>query len=299
MSLAKTVAHGPIMIQVSVIVPFYNSERYIQRCVEGLLQQSFPREAYELILIDNNSTDSSAEKARQYPGIRLLTEPKQGAYAARNRGLQEAKGEILAFIDADCVPAHDWLQNIMMAMEQPNLSIVLGQREYGGDSLVLSMFAAYEDEKHHYVFHSRKKELYYGHTNNMAVKKHLFDELGPFVERARGSDTVFVRQSVNKYSCEVVRYCPQIRVRHLEIETPKNLYQKFFIYGRSRRSHRLIVEQEPLSNKERLQVFRNVVRTRQYSWMESMMFILYLGIGLAYWNLGAISLAREEKDPVE
>ncbi len=287
------------MIQVSVIVPFYNSERYIQRCVEGLLQQSFPREAYEIILIDNNSTDSSAETVRQYPGIRLLAEPKQGAYAARNRGLREAKGEVLAFIDADCVPAHDWLHKIMMAMEQSNLSIVLGRREYGGDSPVLSMFAAYEDEKHHYVFNSRKKELYYGYTNNMAVKKHVFDELGPFVERARGSDTIFVRQSVNKYSCEVVRYCPQIQVRHLEIENPSNLYQKFFIYGRSRRSHKLIVAQEPLSNKERLHMFRNVVRTRGYSWMESIMLIGFLGIGLVYWSLGNISFAGGEKDPVE
>lgn len=261
MSLKKTAAHYPIMIKISVIVPFYNSERYIQKCVEGLLQQSYPREAYEIILIDNNSTDASAELVQRYPGIRLLTETKQGSYAARNRGLQQAKGEVIAFIDSDCVPAHDWLHEIMMEMDQLDFSIVLGQREYGGDSPVLSMLAAYEDEKHHYVFNSRKKELYYGYTNNMAVKKHLFDELGAFLERARGSDTIFVRQTVNKYSCEVVRYCPKIQVRHLEIETPSNLFKKFYIYGRSRRSHRRIVAQEPLSTKERLHVVRNVVRT--------------------------------------
>ena len=97
----------------------------------------------------------------------------------------------------------------------------------------------------------------------------------------------------------MVRYCPQIQVRHLEIENPSNLYQKFFIYGRSRRSHKLIVAQEPLSNKERLHMFRNVVRTRRYSWMESIMLIGFLGIGLVYWSLGNISLAGGEKDPVE
>ena len=284
------------MINVSVIVPFYNSERYIKRCIEGLLQQSYPREQYEILMIDNNSTDASAEMVRHYPSIRLLAEPKQGAYAARNRGLQEAKGEVMAFIDADCVPAHDWLHEIMMEMEQPDIHIVLGQSEFFGDSHVLSMFAAYEDEKHHYVFNSRKKELYYGHTNNMAVKKRLFDELGLFVERARGADTIFVRRSVNKYSCEVVRYCPRIQVRHLEIESLRKLYQKFFIYGRSRRSHRLIVWQETLTNNERLLVFRNVVHNRGYSWKESITLIGLLGIGLVYWSLGNFSFAGGERD---
>lgn len=250
-------------------------------------------------MIDNNSTDTSVETLRQYPGIRLLHETKQGAYAARNRGLQEAKGEIMAFIDADCVPSHDWLHEIMLAMEQSDLGIVLGQIEFAGNSVVLPMFAAYEDEKHHYVFSSRKKELYYGHTNNMAVRKNLFDELGPFVERARGSDTIFVRQSVNKYSCEVVRYCPRIQVRHLEIESLGKLLQKFSIYGRSRRGQSRIVRQEPLTNTERLHVFRNVVHNQAYSWIESIILLGFLGIGLLYWSLGNVRLVGGEKDPIK
>lgn len=287
------------MIKVSVIVPFYNSERYLKRCVEGLLQQSYPREQYEILMIDNNSTDTSIETLRQYAGIRLLHETKQGAYAARNRGLQEAKGEIMAFIDADCVPSHDWLHEIMLAMEQPDLGIVLGRIEFAGDSIALSMFAAYEDEKHHYVFSSGKKELYYGHTNNMAVRKKLFDELGPFVERARGGDTIFVRHSVNTYSCEVIRYCPRIQVRHLEIESLGKLFQKFSIYGRSRRGQSRIVRQEPLTNTERLHVFRNVVHNQAYSWIESIILLGFLGIGLLYWGLGNVRLIGGEKDSIQ
>jgi len=287
------------MVKVSVIVPFYNSERYIKSCVEGLLQQSFPREQYEILMIDNNSTDTSIEIVRQYPVIRLLDERKQGAYAARNRGLQEAKGEVIAFIDADCVPSHDWLHEIMLAMEQPDLSIVLGQREFVGDSKLLSMFAAYEDEKHHYVFNSRKKELYYGHTNNMAVKKKLFEQLGPFVELPRGGDTIFVQQSVHKYSCELVQYCPRIQVRHLEIESLGKLFQKFSIYGHSRRGYSHVLRQDPLTNGERFRVFRSVVRNRGYSWMESLMLMGFLGIGLGYWILGTINLAGGERDRIK
>jgi glycosyltransferase involved in cell wall biosynthesis len=229
----------------------------------------------------------------------LLFEAKQGAYAARNRGLQEAEGKVIAFTDADCVPSQDWLHEIMMAMGQPGLRIALGQAEFVGGSMLLSMLAAYEDEKRNYLFNSRRKELYFGQTNNMAVEKKLFDELGPFVERARGGDTIFVRQVVNKYTCEVVRYCPQIRVRHLEMDSLSQLYRKCFIYARSRQGYRRVVEVKWLSNRERLHVFRSVVQNRGYSWMESLIFLGLLGIAVAYWGLGHISLAWREKEPVK
>lgn len=286
------------MIKVSVVVPFYNSKRFIERCIEGMLRQSYPREQYEILMIDNNSTDASAETVRRYPGIRLLSEPKQGAYAARNRGLQEARGDIIAFTDADCIPSQDWLNEIVKAIAQPGRGIVLGRRIFAENSCLLRMLSAYDHEKHEYVFNSGRKERYYGHTNNMAVERKLFDELGPFVEGSRGGDTIFVRQSVNKFSCEIVRYCPQVQVRHLEIDTLSHLYRKYFIYGRSSQRYRRIVEVEPLSDKERLHVFRNVIQNGGYSWMEGVVLFGLLGIGLAYWGLGNISALWWEKDPV-
>jgi len=287
------------MIKVSIIVPFYNAEQYVTRCIEGLLQQSYPREQYEILMIDNNSTDASAERVRQYPSVRLLFEAKQAAYAARNRGLHEAKGEVIAFTDADCVPSHDWLHEVMTAMEQPGLRMVLGQAEFIGDSMLLSQLAAYEDEKRHYVFNSDKKELYFGQTNNMAVEKKLLDELGPFVEWARGGDTIFVREAVNKYSCEVVRYCSQIRVRHMEMDSLSKYYQKCFIYGRSRQGYRRVVRVRWLSYKEILQLLHNVVQNRGYSWMESVILIGLLGFGVASFGLGHSSFVWHKREPMK
>jgi glycosyltransferase involved in cell wall biosynthesis len=211
-------------------------------------------------MIDNISTDASVKIVRQYPRIQLLFEAKQGSYAARNRGLREAKGEIIAFTDADCVPSPDWLDEIVAALAQPGIEIVLGHRKFVGNSFLLPMLAAYDHEKHNYVFNSGIKELYYGHTNNMGIGKKLFDELGPFVERARGADTIFVRQSVNRYSCEVVRYCPQMQVRHMEIDSLYNLYRKYFIYGRSSRSYGRIVDVKSLTNRDRMLFFATLFR---------------------------------------
>ena len=284
------------MIKVSVIVPFFNSERYIKRCVEGILRQSYPRENYEILMIDNNSTDASAETVRRYPGIRLLSETKQGSYAARNRGLQEAKGEIIAFTDADCVPSHNWLHRIVTALGTPELRIVLGRRRFGENSFLLSMLAAYDHEKNQYVFNSGKKELYYGHTNNMAMRKQLFEDLGPFMERVRGADTILVRQTVNTYSCQVVQYCPEIEVWHMEIDNLRQLYRKYFIYGRSSTGYSRIIRVDPLRNKERLRVFCNVTRNGRFSWTQSLILAGMLGLGLASWGLGKINPPWNKKE---
>src|SRR5947199_3998475 len=74
-------------MDISVIVPFYNEEGYVEQCVQALLSQDYPKERYEVILVDNNSSDRSAEIVRRYPGIKLLSEGLQGDFAARNRGL--------------------------------------------------------------------------------------------------------------------------------------------------------------------------------------------------------------------
>jgi hypothetical protein len=92
-------------IDVSVVVPFYNAERSVEDCIAALRAQTLAPPRYEIIMVDNNSTDGSADLVRKYPDVRLLSEEKQGSYAARNRGVAAARGAIVAFTDADCRPA--------------------------------------------------------------------------------------------------------------------------------------------------------------------------------------------------
>src|SRR4051794_26477005 len=92
------------MCTCSVIIPCYNGEEFITRAIESVLKQSF--EDYEIILVDNNSSDNSLsimyDYAKNYPAtISVYREYKKGACAARNRGLYHAKGEWLQFLDSD------------------------------------------------------------------------------------------------------------------------------------------------------------------------------------------------------
>lgn len=278
-------------IIVSVIVPFYNSGKYIERCVKALLDQTNTDERYEIILVNNNSTDFSADILRRYPRIKLISEQQRGSYAARNSGLKQAGGEIIAFTDSDCVPAANWLKEIESAMASPDVGIAIGSCRFPHESIPLSMLEDYENEKNKYVFTSGINKLYYGHTRNMAVRKRLFDELGPFLERARGSDTIFIQRCLDRYSCDFVRYCPQMQVRHLEIDTPYKYFRKLYVYGKSSSKYSQVVNARPLTNWERFRVFRSTSSNRGYSWFKTITFMCLLVAGYFYWISGSLTSA--------
>lgn len=279
-------------IGISVVVPFYNAEKHIEECVKGLLAQSYPSTRYEIIMVDNNSTDNSAEIVKKYPRIRLLAEPKQGSYAARNQGVAAAKGTIIAFTDADCVPSPDWLQNILAAMRSPEVEIIQGGRLYAVESPALLMLAAYEAERAAYTFSGESSGLYYGYTNNMAARRGLLDRCGPFLEVLRGADSIFVNKVIEDYSGKVIRYVPEARIRHLEITSVWNYLRKKIIYGRNlqrnysirKRTHR------PLDFSDRSLILRRTIQRKRYSLLQSLCLILLVSIGMLSFSFGRLSI---------
>ena len=94
---------------VSVIVPVYNDGQRIGKCIEALLIQTYPQAHFEIIIVDNGSNDNTRSVIEEHP-VKLLVEDRiQSSYAARNKGIKNAKGEVIAFTDADCIPAPDWI----------------------------------------------------------------------------------------------------------------------------------------------------------------------------------------------
>jgi len=274
--------------EISVVVPFYQDREYIRGCIDALLSQDYPRQKVEVILIDNNSTDGSVEIVKQYPSVKLLSETKQGAYAARNRGIEEATGEILAFTDADCLPDRAWLGRIQEAMFDAEVRIVLGKLAYASPSLGLSMLAEYEAEKIAYVCARSDKHIYYGYTNNMAVRRSLFDQCGLFLEMARGADSIFVRQVTDQFDCKSVRYVPGMLVQHMEMTRIRDYYQKRIIYGRSYESYRKVRPARALNNAERTRIFIKTIQKNGYSLPASFLLALLLTIGAAHFDLGRL-----------
>jgi len=95
---------------VSIIIPAYNAAGTIALCLEGCLRQDYP--ATEVIVVDDGSTDGTGDRARELDGVRVIRQANAGPAAARNRGAAEARGVILAYTDADCVPRADWVTRL-------------------------------------------------------------------------------------------------------------------------------------------------------------------------------------------
>jgi glycosyltransferase involved in cell wall biosynthesis len=273
---------------ISVVVPMYNAEPYLAACLDALVSQDFPCGDYEVLLVDNGSTDGSVAIARRHPAVTLLSEATRGAYSARNRGIRQARGEVIAFTDPDCVPDRSWLREIAAALSDPRVELVSGRRRPAIGTGLLASVADYGNAKDAFVLEGDDAELYYGHCNNMAVRRRVFEILGLFAERPRGSDVHFVRRVAGEYSCGPIRYAPAAAVTHLELDSVAVYYKKVCLYGRHRRLNNW-AGTRALRLAERMAVFRRTVRAGRYSWARSAALLATLAAGWLAWLLGSAS----------
>jgi glycosyltransferase involved in cell wall biosynthesis len=271
---------------ISVVVPFYNAERFLSKCLDGLAAQDFPRDQYEIILVNNNSTDLSRNVAAGYPDVIVLDQPIAGSYAARNLGIRHARGGIIATIDPDCRPDRDWLSQIDKGMKDEKCAILIGHQRHATKSRGLKLLELYEAEKIAYVTKVKKKELYFGYTNNMAFRRTLFDTIGFFPERVRGGDTMFVRMVVDRLGCDVVKFNSEMKTTHLEVDTLNAYYSKRMVYGQSNERLSKAMTFRPLRNFERLKVFASLTRDQNLTWKKSLLLLALLAPGALLYEAG-------------
>ena len=275
-------------MDVSIVVPFHNEEKHIEECIQTLLKLDYDRDLYEILMINNNSTDRSVEIVSAYPDVRLLDEKKPGDFAARNLGIAESRGRIIAFTDSDTAPDPDWLKQIVQAMEDPDTALVVGSLRFSSESLGMDLLRDYEAEKNRFIFSSDDPRIYYGYTCNMAVRRSVFEKLGPFPEVYRNSDAVYVRKVVDNYSCNAVRYGEQVSVRRLEVASIWDYFKKAHVYGRDLNRYGTIADARPLHSAERLALFRRAIRHYRYSAFVAMYLMLLLAMGVISYDSGRL-----------
>ncbi|HJS11486.1 glycosyltransferase family A protein [Sphingopyxis sp.] len=118
------------MFQVAVVIPVWNGEKVLGRCLDALARQTLPRAAYQIIVVDNGSSDATRTIVGSYPGVELLEEKRPGSYVARNLGIERVRAPITAFTDADCEPAPDWLEQVLRAAAaNPGFGVLAGKIE--------------------------------------------------------------------------------------------------------------------------------------------------------------------------
>jgi GT2 family glycosyltransferase len=173
--------------KVSVVVCAYNAESTMAACLDSLQRLRYP--AYEVVVIDDGSTDRTGWIADQYEGVHVVHQENKGLSAARNVGIAASTGEIIAYTDSDCVVDPDWLHYLVATF------LSSGQPAVGGpnlappeDSLVATCVAASPGGPLHVLLNDEDAEHIPG--CNMAFRREVLDEIGGFdpVYRAAGDD---------------------------------------------------------------------------------------------------------------
>ena len=113
---------------VSVIIPVYNDTERLNKCLHLLQNQTYPQNRYEVIVVDNGSEENIESIVSNYTQARITDENRPGSYAARNKGISLARGEIIAFTDSDCLPELDWIQKgVANLLKNENCGLVGGK----------------------------------------------------------------------------------------------------------------------------------------------------------------------------
>lgn len=115
-------------IRVSIVLPVYNEADYITACLRAIARQTV--RPYEVIVVDNNSTDGTATIAASFPFVKLIRESRQGVVHARNAGFNAARGDIIGRIDADTVLSDDWVATVQKIFADSEVDAVSGKMAY-------------------------------------------------------------------------------------------------------------------------------------------------------------------------
>lgn len=181
--------------RISVVIPAYNEEKYLPRCLESLSKQTYPKDNYEVIVVDNNSTDNTREIAKKYGAKALFFNAKQGVSATRQFGVEHAAAEIIAFTDADISVSSDWLTKIDRVMRDEHILCLAGSvypRE--GNSIMQFLFWIYD--MFLVVHQLAGKVLPWG--SNMVVRKKALDEVGGFDPEIKSAEDWDVSVRIQK-----------------------------------------------------------------------------------------------------
>jgi glycosyltransferase involved in cell wall biosynthesis len=218
----------PHVPTISVIVPVYNAERTIEDCILSLLALAHPRQDFEILLVDNASRDGTSCILTRYENeARLLYEARRGPAAARNRGLRHARGEVVAFTDADCVVHENWLREITSPLTDEEIGIA------GGTILAKRPYTAIEkfgERIHDHRLAINDSKPPYVITMNWASRISVLREAGFFDEGLRRCEDVDLAYRVMQAGYRFT-FAPNAIVYHRNERTLPGLFSEGWLHG--------------------------------------------------------------------
>jgi len=180
---------------ISVIVPAYNAQGSIAKLLDSLLAQDYPKQLLEIIIVDNNSTDQTGEIVKGYPVTLLREKSIQSSYAARNKAIKNAKGQIFAFTDTDCIADGQWLKEGVNALISQQADIAGGKVEFSFSQTKTD--AEIWDSLTYLQMESKIKNEQTAATANLFVRSSIFQTIGLFPHVKSGGDAQWTKKATS------------------------------------------------------------------------------------------------------
>ena len=215
--------------RLSVIIASYNSENVIEGCLESLKNQKTDQ-PFEIIVVDSSLNGLATLIRNRFPDVRLYRFPERKFCGnARNFGISVARGEIIAFIDADCRADRNWANQILKAHQFPYLAIGGAIGNANPQSVV--SWASYFCEFSQWMPGFCPRDMVDIAGANMSYKRRVFEEHGHFIEGTYSSDTEFHWRL--ERDGHLLRFVPSMLVFHHNIDQLKRFLAHEFEHGRS------------------------------------------------------------------
>lgn len=225
---------------ISIVVPAFNRASTLRQTLAALTTQDYVD--YEIIIIDDGSTDDTREMIAQYfPAAIYWRQENRGPAAARNRGIERAHGEIIAFTDDDCVPPRDWLARLADGYARyPQVAGVGGYQEPPTETLAKNLYAQYEMFIARHYFHVSDQEYCgafecpAGGTNNMSYRREILERVGRFDESFRyaAGEDADLKWRICKTGAQLL-FLP-VPVLHLHAYTTASFQRQSFTRGKGK-----------------------------------------------------------------
>lgn len=197
---------------VSVVVTVLNSRHTLQQCVESLLNQSYPRDKYEIIVVDGGSDDGSWEMLSEYP-IRLIKAPGTTIGGGRNRGIQASSGEIVAITDGDIVADREWLAQLVTPFEDPYVGAVGGPNLTNPMAPRFSRIVGLLPEESPYFKTLQRVGHMLVYTRNAAYRREAMERAEHFNEGSRAGEDPELNWRISKLDYTLM-FNPEAKVWH-------------------------------------------------------------------------------------
>ncbi|WP_422071104.1 glycosyltransferase [Tranquillimonas rosea] len=195
--------------KISVIIPTYNDTHRLRCCLACLARQTLPQHEFEVLVVNNSHTPIALEK--KCANVKVLNETKPGSYAARNAGIREAEGYILAFTDSDCQPNSNWLAAGFRAIQSLEVERIAGAVNVYSESRIKSPTECYEE---YFAFNQEANaKLGCSVTANLFVLATTFSSYGLFDDSALSGEDIRWNDGASRNG-STIAYCKDAIVLH-------------------------------------------------------------------------------------